>query len=184
MQVIIDCLRIIQAERPQTGKTAIIEILCNGRLSILQVVEFKELVIAETLNKHLYIPSGEHCPEFAGKDVRITSCHHYINVGLAIVVSEATLKLLDFLNFINQDIIVLGTVYLPVHIGNQILISCNEIKCCLFLVNIDNIGLGVLTLTCDEFPHHIALAHATLSCKNNQNALPEQFLQLFVVIGS
>ena len=134
-------------------------------------MELKELGITEPLDEHLDESSGKYRPKLTGQNIRITAGHNNINVRLSVVIPEPSFKFLDFLYLINQDIVVLCLVYLPVNVGNQVLVIGNEIKGRLFLINKDDIGSRLLTLPGNEFLHNIALAHTALAGENDQDAL-------------
>jgi nitrogen-specific signal transduction histidine kinase len=59
LQIIVDRFEIIQTERPKTRQTTIVHVLCDSRLIILQIVEFKELRITQSWMKtSIYRPES------------------------------------------------------------------------------------------------------------------------------
>ena len=78
----------------------------------------------------------------------------------------------------------LGGIYLPVNIGDQILIGDNKVESRFFLVDVYDIIARLVPLADDQFLHHVAFTHASLAGKYNQNAFSKQDIQLRGVVGS
>ena len=59
------------------------------------------------MDVHLQISAGKHAPQFTGKDVGVAAGNYHIDIGFIVVVPKAAFEFLDFLDFVNQDIVLL-----------------------------------------------------------------------------
>ncbi len=184
MKIIVYDFWIVKSECPESWQSAIIHILAQRLRVVLKFVEFEKFGITETLDEDFYVSAGKKRGEFSRKNVRIASGHHDVDIVFVIVIPQPAFEASDFLNFVNQDIVVPAAVKMSVNILNKIVVCRDEVECSLFLVYVYDIVPIVSPLSLHQFFHHITFPDAPLSGKDNQHALAQNGLESCGVIRS
>ncbi len=97
--------------------------------------------------------------------------------------TDTLLKLLDFLDFINQDVIPFVRNEFPLDVFVQVFVGDDIVPLLLFLVDIDDVTIGFQ----EQVPQghqDIALSYAPLAREDDDGFFPEVMLYLRKVLRS
>ena len=135
-------------------------------------MELKKFRICERMDAHLHMATRNQGSQLARKHLGVATRNDNVGIVLCVPIAETFLKMLNLLNFVDENIIVFipnKTLFNPrieVNLGFDVLISL------LLLVNIDNIGIWSVLVALDKIFHYIAFANASSSNNSNDIAFP------------
>ena len=102
-------------------------------------METKEVLVGQGLDINLVIPRRQQRGQVAGKRFSVAAGEDEVGMGLRPPVADALFKFLDFLDFIDQDVVLLFQGEPFFYVLVQVLVGDNIVPLLLFLVDVDDV---------------------------------------------
>jgi hypothetical protein len=80
-------------------------------------VESEELLVTERLDVNLFVTTSDERAQFVAQHFGVASCDDNFCIGFCMEASNAALKFLNVLNFINKDVVFLPFLIMVLYVS-------------------------------------------------------------------
>ena len=141
-------------------------------------MEDEKLFIAKRLDVYLLVSATDEGAQFVAQHLGIATRDDDVGVWFGSKAPDASLKFLDVLYLVDEDIVVFASIEVLIYVLVEVLVILDTVKVSFLLIYVDDVIVRIACLLVTYGLHHVAFAYTTLTYQYDDCFLSKIFLYL------